>query len=94
MSSPNWMAKSNNYFLCRLCRKVLRMSRYAQEPHCGELPRQLTDREARSLVEGKKKGARMKSVMARRGQNDLDRAERQARYNRMFRHSTKAKVQR
>lgn len=85
MSGVPWWDKSRNYFLCRLCGKVLRMNRLKQESHCGELPKMITDREARSRIEGKDKGTRFSSVVTRRGADDLETAERRVRYNRMFR---------
>ena len=81
----SWMEKSKNYYLCRVCWRVLRQSRYVVLEHCGQLPKHLTDVEARSLVEGRDKKVRFSSVVKRRGAADLQTAEWRARYLEMVR---------
>lgn len=80
-----WWDKSRNYFLCRLCGKILRMNRVEKRSHCGEIPKAITDVEARSRIEGKKKGRRFSAVVTSRGATDLQNAEFFAKYKRMVR---------
>lgn len=76
MSKKFLGAHGKRYFLCRLCGKVLKSPYFKGESnqmHCGELPKRITDAEARERVEGRQFKGRRKLVGKLQCREDLRR---------------------
>ena len=63
LTQRGWHGK--RYYRCVVCLNVMRVPRIGVvAEHCGKLMKFLTDVEARELIEGRKKGQRMKAKVA------------------------------
>jgi len=74
VSRKFWGEHGKRYAQCRVCLRVLKWGERARTlgswsapfPHCGKPVKFLRDVEAREIVEGRKKGKRMKAIIAGR----------------------------